>query len=78
MKTLVRARHQPGPLPDGDGGCFGRSALNGMCPGVHTAQWLNSLGEDEEPFGSTEFTNGQVRENYITHYLHIEGIKPSP
>ena len=49
-----------------------------MCPGVHTAQWLNSLGEDDEPFGSTEFTNGQVRENYITHYLHIEGIKPSP
>jgi hypothetical protein len=74
-KTLVRAAHKAGPLPNGDDGCYSRWAKDGMCPGVQTAEWLNSLGEDDEKFGSTTKTNGKVRENWLKHDPHIRRNK---
>lgn len=72
MKTLVCARHSHGPHENGFDECYGRWATGGMCPGVYTADWLNGLGDDEEPYGLLgRVTNGDVRDNWIAGSAHI-------
>lgn len=73
VKTLVRARHKAGPLENGGDGCHARWGHGGMCPGVATAAWLNSLGNDNEIF-TARYTNGQVRENWLRDSGHIERV----
>lgn len=72
-KLLVTAAHPHGPLKNGEGGCHARWADDGMCPGVERAAWLNSLGEDDKPYGSgsTGLTNLDVRLNWLRGNHHI-------
>lgn len=76
MKTLVAARHEPGPARNGHGNCFARTGTGGVCPGVETAKWLNSLGDDDDVyFGTT--TVGQVRDNWLNGGgSHIVAVDP--
>lgn len=75
MKTLVEATH-PGKKDNGVGGCFTRWANDGLCSGVATAAWLNSLGEDDEIFASlSKTTNGQVRHNWLRSSDHIREVQ---
>ena len=83
-KTIVVAKHSPGPFQNGVDSCFGRWAEGGMCPGVKLAAWLNGLGEDEEfyiqpnrhsPDGTT---NGRVRANWLRDGSnHIVAAEPA-
>src|SRR5262245_43610528 len=71
-KTLVIPKHDPGPAVNGHDECYARAGNNGECPGVQTAAWLNSIGEDDQQFGSTDYTCGQVRDNWIKSNNHIQ------
>ena len=75
-KTLVVAKHSPGPHANGYDGCHGRWAEDGMCPGVKAAKWLNELGDDDEQF-TQRFTNGQVRDNWLKSYGHLVAVDPA-
>lgn len=81
MKTLVRAQHD-GSGVNGLGGCHTRwASKTGLCSGHDTAAWLNKLGEDEEPYGTTGRTNGDVRRNWLASNSHIvrdDGAIESP
>lgn len=70
--TLVKSAHPDGPKPNGAGGCFTRW-FNGFCTGQTTAEWLNSLGPDNAPYGngSHNRTNFQVRQNWVKGNMHI-------
>lgn len=77
-KTLVKANHAEGPLPNGSGGCYARHAEQGRCPGVKVAEWLNALGDDDAPYFTNPdpavphpTTNGQVRANWLRSFDHI-------
>lgn len=80
-KTLVEAAHPGGPFANGTGGCHTRWH-DGLCSGTHTAEWLNSLGEDEEPYGSKRLgriiTCGEVRRNWLTSDAHIRKAERRP
>ena len=65
--SLVVPIHKPGPLPNGADGCHTRAnhpaphypALSaGMCCGVSVAEWLNSMGPDDAPFGCGRLHKG--------------------
>lgn len=76
MKTLVIAKHEHGPAQNGHDGCYARCGADGMCPGIKTAEWLNSLGEDHEqyikwPSGDLRATNIDVRMNWLRRSDHI-------
>lgn len=75
-KTIVTAKHQHGPHENGYDGCHARWTEGGMCPGVKMAEWLNALGEDDEIFGTTRLTNGEVRDNYLRSYRHVTALNP--
>lgn len=64
--SLVKAQHPNGPKLNGADGCHTRW-FNGYCSGQQTAEWLNSLGPDDAPYGngSHNKTNYQVRRNWI-------------
>ena len=75
MKTLVKAKH-PGQKVNGVDGCYTRWGNDGWCDGKKKAEWLNSLGEDEETYcewGDRIITNGRVRQNWLDHnaYDHL-------
>ena len=74
-KTLVAAKHSPGPHENGVDGCHGRLGNGGMCPGVEAARWLNSLGEDDEPF-TKQATCGMVRDRHIAASSHLVAVEP--
>lgn len=69
MKTLVIPRHAEGPAENGFDSCYARTGYGGKCPGVQHAEWLNSLGEDDELYGTHPVkdgvTNGEVRQNWL-------------
>lgn len=70
-KTLLKAKHE-GQHINGIGGCHTRWAENGYCVGVRWANWLNSLGADNEQFYSLKgVTNGDVRKNWLRHTDHL-------
>jgi hypothetical protein len=69
-KTLIAAKHELGPAINGHDNCYARFGNGGMCPGHKTAEWLNGLGEDEEPYTS-QHTNGDVRMNWLRGSGHI-------
>ena len=76
MKTIVSAKHTPGPYDNGVDGCQARAGNQGMCPGVAQAAWLNSLGNDDvwylKPTTNVPgTTNLQVRLNWINHFDHL-------
>ena len=77
MKTLVAPKHAPGPYVNGYDNCHARH-LDGMCPGVRTAQWLNSLGSDNEKYygPSSKRTNGDVRTTYLQENWHVVPLEP--
>jgi len=76
-KLLATAKHPCGPLKNGEGGCHARWGNDGMCPGVKTAEWLNGLGEDDEPYSSLKNTlNVDVRLNWIRSDDHIAPLDP--
>ena len=70
MKTLVVHQHAAGPHVNGRDGCFARSGNFGICPGVKTAAWLNSLDEDDAIYVG-HVTCGQVRANYLRANAHV-------
>jgi hypothetical protein len=74
-KTIVLAKHGYEQHTNGTGGCHTRWAHDGYCSGVTTARWLNSLGDDDEPF-SRIATNGEVRQNWLQHNDHIVAADP--
>jgi len=78
MKTLVAAAHEPGPARNGHDGCFARYVEpHHDCPGIRTAEWLNGLGEDGEPYaGSKKLTNLDVRLNWLRSNEHIIAVEP--
>jgi len=83
MITKVEPAHDPGPHINGHGGCFARACNGGMCPGVATAEWLNGLGDDDEPYGSGTImrsgkvvTNGDVRRNWARSGGHHVRLAP--
>lgn len=83
-KTLVVAKHEPGPAQNGHDGCHARFGNGGMCPGIEQARWLNALGDDAEhyiqptarcPQGTT---NGQVRDNWLRGgHHHVVAAQPA-
>jgi hypothetical protein len=76
-KTLVAPAHS-GTHINGFGGCFTRWAHKGECSGIEIANWLNSLGEDSEPYGRLKtVTNGQVRQNWLRGSEHIREVHDS-
>jgi hypothetical protein len=85
-KTLVAPKHFPGPAINGHDGCHARLPVDGgCCPGVETANWLNGLGADDEPYYKGEgaiktsalrTTNGDVRNNWIRGSNHIVPVEP--
>jgi len=83
-KTLVVAKHEPGPAQNGHDGCCARWANDGMCPGVKNAEWLNALGDDNDLYirgnekvpGSHDVTCGQVRTNWIRGNTHVVPMQP--
>jgi hypothetical protein len=81
MKTLVAPAHVPGPAQNGHNNCFARIASQGICPGVQTAKFLNSLGEDDEIFTTTfttnsPVTNGKLRDTYLRENYHVVAVQP--
>ena len=79
MKTIVTAKHSGGPFKNGLDGCHTRWR-NGFCAGHETAEWLNSLGDDDAPYGTRPplhakdghvITNGEVRLNWLSSDSHI-------
>lgn len=80
-KTLVMPAHKLGPHTNGFDDCYAR--LNdGLCPGGRTADWLNGLGDDDEPYTPLKDANGQmitcgrVRDNWLTEGQHIVAKEP--
>lgn len=73
--TLVTAKHDPTPHVNGFDGCHARGS-SGCCPGGECAAWLNSLGDDDAKFGSTNFTAGEVRSNYLRTNQHVVAADP--
>jgi hypothetical protein len=77
-KTIVTAQHPGGPLKNGVDGCCTRW-MDGFCSGRRAAEWLNSLGDDEAPYGSGGgvringhvVTNGEVRFNWLSGNQHV-------
>jgi hypothetical protein len=72
-KTLVKAAHK-GQHINGHGGCHTRWANKGFCCGVGYAEWLNSLGKDEETYltiNNKIITNLDVRKNWVTSSEHL-------
>lgn len=61
------------------GGCHTRwSSEQGLCSGVKTAEWLNSLGDDDAVYGKfglasnkQTVTIGEVRRNWLRGDSHI-------
>ena len=79
-KTLVVPKHEPGPAINGHDGCHARVATDGICPGVSTADWLNSLGDDDEVYITVQdrrVTNGMVRDNWLRDNSHIVAKEPA-
>jgi hypothetical protein len=73
----VTAKHIVGPAQNGHDGCHARLSHSGICPGVKIAEWLNSLGEDDAPYGSLKrVTNGEVRDNYLRSDQHVVAVEP--
>lgn len=72
-KTLVEAKH-PGRGINSLGGCYTRWSNDGLCSGVKTAEWLNSLGEDEARYAGNT-TNGDVRNNWLRGSDHIQVVR---
>lgn len=70
-KTLVVAKHL-GHGQNGFDGCHARIHNHGACPGVEIAKWLNSLGNDSDPYytdtkGNVRTRAGDVRDNYLRY-----------
>jgi hypothetical protein len=79
VKTLITAKHDPGPHINGYDRCHARIG-DGMCPGIETAHWLNSLGNDDDLYitiGGQPITNGQVRDNWLKSHDHIVAVEPA-
>lgn len=75
MKTLVKSIHGDERKVNGSGGCFARWQDKGLCPGVRSAEWLNSLPDDEELMpGLRTITCGQVRHNWLKYSKHITRV----
>lgn len=70
MKTLVTNAHEAGPAVNGHDGCHARGS-SGVCPGVGQAEWLNGLGDDDDAFGGSGVTCGQVRDNWLRQSHHL-------
>jgi len=82
-KTLVRALHPGGPKANGIDGCHTRWK-DGFCAGNQTADWLNGMGDDDEPYGhgikaadGHVITNGEVRRNWLRDgsSTHIQKVR---
>ena len=72
-KTLVKAAHE-GQHVNSYGGCYARWANHGYCCGVGYADWLNSLGEDEDTYLAIHgkvITNLDVRKNWVSNSEHL-------
>lgn len=74
-KTLVKLKHRPGPFINGTDGCYARAFNKGICPGISTVKWLNSLGPDDEVYRSGRLTNGELRKSWLKFNTHIEEDK---
>lgn len=79
-KTLIVAKHSPGPHQNGYDGCHARYGCDGMCPGVGIAEWLNKLGDDTDIHiraGERTITVGDVRDNWLRESEHIVAVEPA-
>jgi hypothetical protein len=75
-RLLIAPKHDPQPLPNGSDRCYGRWGNAGCCPGLSIAEWLNTLGEDEAPYGQTSHKNLDVRLNWLKNDDHLVALEP--
>jgi hypothetical protein len=78
-KTIIVARHEPGPATNGHDNCHARTGNNGICPGVGYAEWLNGLGDDDDDYMELmghRVTCGMVRDNWLRDNHHIVAKDP--